>query len=94
LESTSTSRPLATLGDIAAQHSANGQLLLPPPPATRRGRAAVVFGDRWNRLRNDLRLMAEDHVIATPLIGLAAGFLAGRILHAALRRPRQQSRGW
>jgi hypothetical protein len=61
---------------------------------TRTGRAAAVVGDKWNALRNDLRLMVEDHMVATPIVALAAGFLAGRILHAAFSRTRDYSRGW
>jgi len=68
--------------------------MLPAPPMTRTGRAARVVGDRWNALRNDLRLTVEDHMVATPIVALAAGFLAGRILHAAFGRPRDYSGGW
>ena len=63
--------------------------LLPAPPAGRRGRAAIALADRWNRLRNDLRLTVEDHLVAAPLIALAGGLLAGCILRAAfLRSPK------
>jgi hypothetical protein len=90
VESTPASPPIAPFRKLPVEH----QLLLPAPPMTRIGRAATVVGDRWNGLRNDLRLMAEDHMVATPIVGLAAGFLAGRILHAAFSRPRDYSRGW
>lgn len=86
--------PVAPFREGPADHPAGDRLTLPAPPTTRTGRAATVVGDRWNALQNDLRLMVEDHMIATPIIALAAGFLAGRILHAAFSRPRNYSRGW
>ena len=84
---------VANRGKIAHEQS-GGQLLLPAPPTTRSGRAAIALRDRWNTLRNDMRLIVEDHMIAAPLIGLAAGFLAGRLLNAAMSRPRDYTRGW
>lgn len=92
MESTPATRPIATRGEIAVEHS-EGQLLLPAPPTTRSGRAATELRDRWNALRNDVRLIVEDHMIAAPIIGLVAGFLAGRLLNAALTRPRDYTRG-
>jgi hypothetical protein len=77
-----------------AHERSEGQLLLPAPPTTQSGRAAAALRDRWNTLRNDVRLVVEDHVISAPVIGLAAGFLAGRLLNAALGRPRDYTRGW
>jgi hypothetical protein len=77
-----------------AHERSEGQMLLPAPPTTRSGRAAAALRDRWNTLRNDVRLIVEDHMIAAPVIGLAAGFLAGRLLNAALGRPRDYRRGW
>ena len=86
LEPMQSRQPIATSGDIALKTPTNGQLLLPAPPATRSSRAATILHDRWNALRNDLRLVVEDHMVAAPIITLAAGFIAGRLLNAALTR--------
>ena len=83
----------ATRGEIIAEHPAGGHLLLPAPATTRSGRAATVLKDRWDALHNDVRLIVEDHMIAAPIIGLVAGFLAGRLLNAALNRSREYTRG-
>ena len=82
MELTPARPPIAQSQEKPIEYAAGRQLLLPAPPATRIGRAVTAVGDRWNALRNDVRLMVEDHMVATPIIGLAAGFLAGRILHA------------
>ena len=84
-----TAKPRVTVEVVTT-----GQLLLPAPPATRSGRAASIMHDRWNALRNDMRLIVEDHMFAAPVIALAAGFLTGRLLTLALRKPRQDTRGW
>ena len=78
---------IADSRENASKQSVNDRLLLPAPPASPRGRAAVAVADRWNELRNDVRLTVEDHMFTTPLIALAGGFLAGRILVAVLGRP-------
>ncbi len=77
-----------------AHEQSEGQLLLPAPPTTRSGRAAAALRDRWNTLRNDVRLIVEDHMIAAPVIGLTAGFFAGRLLNPALGRPRDYTGSW
>lgn len=94
MERQSANRQIPQLTEIAVEDSSGGQLLLPAPPKTRSGRAAAVVSDQWNSLRNDVRLMVEDHMFSAPLIALAAGFLAGRLVHAALSKPREYTRGW
>ena len=94
MESKPATSPIAPFREVPVEHPPGRQLTLPARPVTRTGRAATVVGDRWNALRNDLRLMVEDHMVVTPIVALAGGFLAGRILHAAFSRSRDYSRGW
>ena len=76
--------------DVLAELDKKKPLMLPAPPATRSGRAARAVLDSWNRLRNDTRLLVEDHMITAPLVTLTAGFLAGCLLRVMLAPSRDQ----
>jgi len=90
LEQPPTLHPPRDVTGTGRPSSASGRLfLLAPPPKTRTSRAAAAFNDRWNALRNDLRLTVEHHMIAAPAVALAAGVLTGRILNAVFSRPRK-----